>query len=80
MRPSCDPSEFKLITKNIAENVNVGTTVFQYTGFDSDGDSIKFVTSDDILPFSIPTTGLGDVELAEPLDFETKTQHTLENV
>lgn len=54
------------------------TTVFQYRGFDSDGDRIRFITSDDILPFSIPINGY--VKLAKLLDFETKTQHTLENV
>lgn len=58
----------------------MGTSVFQYTGYDRDGDPIRFVAIGDILPFSILTTGRGDVELAESLDFETKTQHTIENV
>lgn len=79
-RPSCTPSKIQQIARNIAENVDVGTSVFQYTGFDRDGDIIRFVTIGDILPFSIPTTGPGDVVLTEPLDFETKTQYTLENV
>lgn len=79
-KPSCTPSKFQQITRNIAENVGVGTSVFQYTGYDRDGDPIRFVAIGDILPFSIPTTGRGDVELAESLDFETKTQHTIENV
>lgn len=58
----------------------MGTSVFQYTGYDGDGDPIRFVAIGDILPFSIPTTGRRDVVLTEPLDFETKTQYTLENV
>lgn len=78
--PTCSPPAFRQVTRDVAENVGVGTTVFEYTGFDRDGDFIRFVTLDDISPFSIPITGRGDVAPKEPLDFEKKTQHTLQNV
>lgn len=79
-RPTCSPPELREVTIDVPENVTVGTTVFEYTGFDREGHAKRFVTLDDISPFSIPTTGPGDVSLGEPLDFEKKTQHTLKNV
>lgn len=54
--------------------------MFTYKGFDGDGDSILFLNLDNTSPFSIPTSGSGNVDVAEPLDFEKKTQYTLDNV
>lgn len=65
----------------IEENKPVGsTTVFTYTGFDGDGDSIRFLILGNTSPFSIVEAGSGDVDVTESLDFEKKTQYTLDNV
>lgn len=75
----CSPSEFDPKTVNVEESKPVGLTVFTYTGFDSDGDPIRFVIHN-TSPFSISRTGSGDVDVVETLDFEKKTQYTLDNV
>lgn len=54
--------------------------MFTYTGFDGDGDAIKFETLVYPSPFSTPTTGEWSVGLAEMLDFESQTQYILDKL
>lgn len=66
---------------NVEEDKPVGFTVFTYSGFDSDGDRIRFLILDNEVPFSIPTAGSGDIDVALPaLDFERKTQYILDKI
>lgn len=81
IKPSCSPREFEQETVNLEEDKPVGFTVFTYRGFDGDGDRIRFVLLDNTVPFSIPTAGPGDVDVAVPgLDFEKKTQYILDKI
>nr|XP_034305512.1 uncharacterized protein LOC117682318 [Crassostrea gigas] len=81
IKPICSPREYEPETVNVKEDKPVGFTVFTYSGFDRDGDRIRFLILDDTVPFSIRTAGSGDVDVAFPgLDFERKTQYILDKI
>lgn len=81
IKPICSPSEFESTTKYVEESRPVGYILFTYTGYDGDRDPIRIMLLDDTVPFSIPTTGPGNVAVAIPgLDFEKKTQYILDKI
>lgn len=65
---------------DVKETEPVITIVFTYKGYDSNGHTIRFIDTEQTSPFSLPTSGPGEVAVAERLDFEKTTQYILDNV
>lgn len=67
-------------TVNVKETEPVTTIVFTYNGYDRDGHPYRFIDIDKTSSFSLPSSGPGEVAVAESLDFEKTTQYILDNV
>lgn len=67
-------------TVNVKETEPVTTIVFTYNGYDKDGHPYRFIDIDKTSSFSLPSSGPGEVAVAESLDFEKTTQYILDNV
>lgn len=67
-------------TVNVKETEPVTTIVFTYNGYDKEGHPYRFIDIDKTSSFSLPSSGPGEVAVAESLDFEKTTQYILDNV